>query len=94
MTTWRKHLPEWKTHVDAVRQILLLEWDPICNRTGLIPQDEYDGYIPVIYRMLRERVSVESLARHLDQIADEGIGVTPERKRSLQVAEALLKILD
>ncbi|HBR56248.1 MAG TPA: hypothetical protein DEA22_02055, partial [Blastocatellia bacterium] len=37
---------------DSIRQVLLREWDPIgvANEPGL--ENEYDGYIGPVYRML------------------------------------------
>jgi hypothetical protein len=94
MTSWRNHLSEWKTHVDAIRQILLLEWDPIGGGSGLIPADEYDGYIPVIYRLMQEHVGVEALARHLSHIERERIGMTPSNERNLEVAKNLMALVE
>ncbi len=91
--TWRDDQPKWKAHVDAIRQLLLVDWDPIGGGGGHVPEDEYDGYIPVIYRMMQEGVGVKALASHLGQIESERMGIRPVRKRNLRVAEALMALM-
>jgi hypothetical protein len=79
----------WKEDVDAIRKVLMSEWDPIgCGA----PDDEYDGYIPVIYRLMQARVSVEELASHLTNIETESMGLSGGRaveRRNRRVAESL-----
>jgi hypothetical protein len=80
-------------NVALIRRILLDEWDPIGVGTVAEAADEYDGYIPTIYRMMQEQVGVEKLALHLGQIQEISMGLSPQRKTNRRVAELLLAIL-
>ena len=85
-----KKLRNWKGDVDAIRRVLMAEWDPIgCG----VPDDEYDSYIPVIYRLLQERVSAIQLSVHLQELETKEMGLQPANKDACnRTAEALLKL--
>ena len=82
---------DWKADVDAIRPILMSEWDPIgCG----VPDDEYDGYIPVIYRLMQARVSIEDLASHLQEIETERMGLPARPEVNRRVAKMLLEVME
>jgi len=81
---------DWKADVDAIRSTLMSEWDPIgCG----VPDDEYDGYIPVIYRLMQARVGVEELASHLQEIETRRMGLRARPEVNRRVAKMLLDIM-
>jgi hypothetical protein len=81
---------DWKADVEAIRPILMSEWDPIgCG----VPDDEYDGYIPVIYRLMQSRVSVEELASHLQEIETQGMCLPARPEVNRRVAKMLLDLM-
>jgi hypothetical protein len=81
---------DWKADVDAIRQILLSEWGPIgCG----VPEDEYDSYIPVIYRLMQIPVSVEELASHLEGLETKQMCLSARPEINRRVAEMLLDVM-
>jgi hypothetical protein len=81
---------DWQADVDAIRSILLSEWDPIgCG----VPDDEYDAYIPGIYRLMQARVSVAELASHLQEIETKRMGSPGRPEVNRRVAKALLDLM-
>ncbi len=84
-----RRLPGWKSDIEAIRQILLSDWNPI----GFdVPDDEYDEYIPQLYQMIRNQASVDQLSHHLSQVESDRIGLTAIQERNHRVAELLLKL--
>jgi hypothetical protein len=82
---------DWKAHVDAIRKILFTEWDPIgCG----VPEDEYDNYIPVIYRLMQGRAGVVGLVYHLEKLETYSMGLPANPERNRRVAEMLLKLME
>jgi hypothetical protein len=81
----------WLVIQDRVRGVLNTDWDPIGVADSVT--DEYDGYIGVIYSMLRRGTSPEELAAHLLQIEIDSMGLDglPEEQR-LGVARRLLAL--
>ena len=39
-----------------------------------MPLDEYDSYVPVVWKLLSEHANVDEVAAELDRIADERMG--------------------
>lgn len=50
-------------------------------------RDEYESYVPVIWKLLDEHAGIEAVSAKLDQIAEERIGV--DRGTSQYAAERL-----
>ena len=82
---------DWKADVNAVRTILMSEWDPIgCG----VPDDEYDSYIPMIYRLMQARVRVEDLAAHLLKLETDTMCLPPRPEVDRCVAKRLLELME
>jgi hypothetical protein len=66
------------------------EWDPIgCG----VPEDEYDSYIPTIYRLMQSRVSAAELASHLAKLETISMGLRERPGVNRRVAELLLDLM-
>ena len=74
----------------AIREILLRDWDPIEVGDVAEAQDEYDSYIPSIYGRLIHRISEQELFDHLWQIETEHMCLFGNRGKTQQVAQKLL----
>lgn len=74
----------------AVDEVLHYLWDPI-GVSG-VPQarDEYHGYLPRVFGMLREGSSESQIAAHLTLITSERMGLSPRMEHDRQVARILL----
>jgi hypothetical protein len=80
-----KKSANWKADTDAIRHILHSEWDPIgCG----VPHDEYDSYIPGIYRLLQECGDVRKLAAHLEKLETISMGLPSNSPRNRRVAKS------
>lgn len=56
--------------------------------------DEYDGYIPVIYRLMQGNTGISGLAAHLEQLETESMGLSANPQRNRRVAKKLLDLLE
>jgi len=80
---------------EAIRQILLQDWDPISVRHAPEAQDEYDGYVDGVYRLLASGASADAVAEHLCAIERGNMGLKPARARArdrLAVAAKLCRL--
>ncbi|HEV7999465.1 MAG TPA: hypothetical protein VGP63_06275 [Planctomycetaceae bacterium] len=76
-------------NVNAIRRILLSEWNPI----GVdVPDDEYDSYIPNIYALVQQRASLDTVSSHLGSIV-ERMGLQPVSEHNRRAAALLLSIM-
>jgi hypothetical protein len=81
----------WKSDVDAIRRILMAEWDPIgCG----VPDDEYDSYIPRIYTLLQQGISIRDLAIHLRKLEAGAMGLEGRPEINPRVAKLLVELIE
>ena len=76
----------------AIRRVLLRDWDPIGVRDAPEAQDEYDGYVGGVYRLLAAGAAESDLAEHLTRIEHDAIGFSGNRDRCMDVAARLREI--
>ena len=74
---------------DAIRTILLHEWDPLCVVHLPGAQDEYDGYIGSVYSWLAAGSSATEVAERLAALERESLGFSTPANALLPVATSL-----
>lgn len=87
---------------NAVRQILMSEWDPIGVNDTPEAADEYDGYIGPLLDLLNARASSDEVAEYLQTVEIERMGLAdalgnpllPAQVRSAAVQSLRLLIPD
>lgn len=89
-----RYLERAKRYHEAIRAVLLREWDPIGVANVPEAQDEYDGYIHEIHAMLIRHDSKQQLIDHLWLIETEHMELFGSRQRTESVVELLVGIRD
>ncbi len=87
---------------DAIRQILMSEWDPIGVNDTPEAADEYDGYISPLLDLLSAEAGSDEVAEYLQTVEIERMGLTdalgnpllPARVRNAAVQSLRLLIPD
>ncbi len=74
---------------DAIRTILLQDWDPVKVVDEPGAQDEYDGYVGSVYRWLVLGSSPEEVAERLVALERDTFGFSTSPKALLPVATKL-----
>jgi hypothetical protein len=71
-------------------EVLHYVWDPI--GVAGVPQarDEYDSYLPQVFRMVVDGVSRERIVDHLVNVESEYMGLTASRSRAERAVDCLL----
>ncbi|MBI1827043.1 MAG: cyclase family protein [Planctomycetes bacterium] len=77
----------------AIHDVLIREWDPIGVSDEPAAQDEYDSYIPRIYRLIVEGADDFALARHLEKIETDQMGLASHHDRNDRIAWRLREVL-
>ena len=79
--------------IRAVAEILR-RWDPIGICPGdFAPADEYDDYAPQIVTLVAQGISIEQLARHLETVRTQTIGVEANRSHDETIAKEIIRTL-
>jgi hypothetical protein len=89
-----KYLNRAREYHNAIRKILIDEWDPI--GINHIPEaaDEYDSYISGIHALLIRHESEHKIFDHLWNIETERMGLYGNRVRTEQVVISLMRLRD
>jgi hypothetical protein len=82
-----------KEILDAIGSVLLEDWDPIGVKREPMAQDEYDGCVGEVYRLIASGATADQLAEHLRRVEVERMGLGPGSAEALlPVAEKLLAL--
>lgn len=76
-----------------VKNVLLLEWDPIGIRDCPEAEDEYDSYVPRVSLMLRERKTAEELYAYLRWLEVERICLDGDEAHTRNIASRLMDLI-
>lgn len=78
---------------ESIGEILLKDWDPIGVKEVVEAQDEYEGYIGEIYRLLSSGASELEIGKHLAMIEEQQMGLGRREPQTLkEVARKLLAL--
>ena len=72
-----------------IREILLKEWDPIGVQDIPEAQDEYDSYVPSVYKMIISRKPIHEIFDYLWWVETEHMGLTGDRQNTEYIAKTL-----
>ena len=72
-----------------IRRILLEDWDPIGVADVPEAQNEYDGYVGGLYRLLAEGAPPPAVAAHLAGLEGDQMGLPSSAAARLGVASKL-----
>jgi hypothetical protein len=72
-------------------EVLHYLWDPIGVSTDPEARDEYYGYLPMVYGLLKAGASAQKIAAYLTDIATQRMGLSPNHAHDLKIAELLLR---
>ncbi|MBL0730733.1 hypothetical protein [Piscinibacter sp. HJYY11] len=72
-------------------EVLHSVWDPIGVANAPMARDEYHGYLPQVFRLLKEEASAEEIATYLESIATERMGFNANPQQAREVAKLLLE---
>ena len=87
-----KLLPKHLELYRGIDEILWNDWDPI--GINLLPssRDEYQNYIPVIFRMVMKSVSIQELEEYLDDVVRNRMGLRSIKKSNQPVAKKIIAL--
>lgn len=83
--------PKDQALYSAVDEVLHYIWDPIGISATPQARDEYHGYVPHAFGLLRDGASAEAIANFLGQVAAERMGLPSRPAHDLATANVLLE---
>ena len=77
----------------AIGEVLLRNWDPLGVKDVPQAQDEYEGYVGGVYRLIASGATAKQIAEHLVRIETERLGYPDtDPKMLIPLANKLLRL--
>ena len=77
-----------------IDEVLFYKWDPIGVSDGDWARDEYQSYLPQVFKLVLENDSPERSAEYLTIVATESMGLSATKESDLKIAKLILEIKD
>ncbi len=71
-------------------EVLHYVWDPIGVSSQPAARDQYFGYLPTVFGMLKDQADPSQIAEYLNAIAAERMGLTHLTEQARRAAELLV----
>lgn len=72
-----------------IDEILWEDWDPIGINDHESARDEYQSYLPQVFRLANEDAEVSKIAENLDHIVTESIGLQSNTNHCTEIAKLI-----
>lgn len=72
-------------------EVLHYLWDPIGVRDQPAARDEYVGYLPHVFKLVRDCVDEQKVVDYLLLVEVQDMGLTANPKRAREIAEVLFR---
>ncbi len=73
----------------AIDQILWEDWDPIGISDDISARDEYQGYVPNVYKLSLENKSDE-LTQYLLYVEQERMGLKGNKEKCIKIVDLII----
>jgi len=88
----QKLLPQQMELYKRIDEILFYKWDPIGISNSDWARDEYQSYLPQVFKIALNSKSPEPIAEYLSIITNKNMGLSLARSHDLAIAELILEI--
>ncbi len=75
-----------------IDEVLFYKWDPIGISDGDWARDEYQSYLPQVFKLALENNKPEPIADYLTGIATENMGLSEAKAHDIEIANLILEI--
>jgi len=72
-------------------EVLHYVWDPFGVANSPMARDEYHGYLPQVFSLLKDEATAEEVTRYLESIATDRMGFNANLQQAREVADLLLE---
>ena len=88
-----KNLPPAQlAYYKRIDEILFYKWDPIGISDSNWSRDEYQSYLPQVFRLALEHSTAAPIAEYLTQVATEQMGLRSRSEHDRKISELILEL--
>ena len=77
-----------------VDEVLHYVWDPIGIGGSPAARDEYYGYLPQVFGLVRDSADAKQIADYLTHVEEDRMGLKPDPAKAKEAAELMLEHRD
>ena len=88
----KKLPPQEMEFYKRIDEVLFYKWDPIGISEGNWARDEYQSYLPQVFKLALENEKPEPIANYLSVVTTESMGLSEEKSHDLKIAKLILEI--
>ena len=86
----KKLPPDQMSLYKKIDEILFRDWDPIGVSEFEEARDEYQGYLPQVFKLALDNESPDAIAEYLTLVATERMGMSAAKEYDLKIANLVL----
>ena len=75
-----------------IDEILYYKWDPIGVSDGDWGRDEYQSYLPRVFKLALENKTPEPIANYLTVITTENMRLSEAKEHDMKIAKLILEV--
>jgi len=94
--TWGLCLQDAKTEIGHLRiridEIMFYKWDPLHLSNSNWSRDEYESYVPEVFRLALESTSYHPIAEYLTHVSTDIMSMTEDKDHDSDIAELIFSI--
>ena len=88
----QKLSPQQMELYKRIDEVLFYKWDPIGISDSDWARDEYQSYLPQVFKLALENNNPEPIANYLSVISTENMGLSEEKQHDIKIAKLILEI--
>ncbi len=88
----QKLSPQQMELYKRIDEILFYKWDPIGISDGDWARDEYQSYLPQVFKLSLENDTPEPIAAYLGIISTENMGLSAAKSLDMAIAKLIFRI--
>ncbi len=88
----KKLPPQQIEFYKRIDEILFYKWDPIGISEGNWARDEYQSYLPQVFKLALENEKPEPIANYLNVVTTENMGLSESKSHDVKIANLILEI--
>ena len=94
--TWEFCIQKAKKVIDDLRtrinEIMFYKWDPLHISNSNWARDEYDSYVPEVFRLSLESTSYHPVSDYLTYVATKIMSMTENRAHDIEIAQLIFAL--
>lgn len=77
-----------------IDEILYYQWDPIGVSDVVWSRDEYQNYLPTVFKLVLEKSNKEEIEDYLSKVVTDQMGLRSDKKHNMKIVDMFFDLRD